>query len=699
MSDARVTLTRDGELAVITINNPPVNALSPGIPEAIGECIRAVAADGALRGAILVGGGRTFVAGADIREFEKITSGEVPLREGWLNPILAGIEDCPKPVAAAIHGTALGGGLELAMACHYRVAVADAQVGQPEVKLGLIPGAGGTQRLPRLVGVARAARMCATGDPVKAAEAASWGLIDRIVEGDLLAGAKAFLREGRAPRKTRELPVSAAGVEEARALVAKKARGQVAPLKAIERVEAAAKAPFEEGLRLEAAAFKECLVSDQSRALVHLFFAERNVRKIPGLKADGPPIEVRKAAVIGAGTMGGGIAMVYANAGIPVALKEASQERLDAGLAKIRENYAASVASGRLTPDEVAKRLGLIRPTLGYDPVREADIVVEAVFEEMQLKKKVFAEIDAVARPGAILASNTSTLDIDEIASATRRPEWVIGHHYFSPANVMRLLEIVRGAKSSGAVIAASMELSQRLRKVGVLVGNGYGFVANRMFFPYTREAEFLVEEGARVEEVDLALAGFGMAMGPLAVMDLAGLDVGMRIRRENRHRVPPGARTGKLEDLLCERGRYGQKTGAGYYRYEGRTAAPDPEVEQAAREIARSHAIPQRAFTAGEIVERAIYALINEGARVLEEGLALRASDIDIIYTSGYGFPVTRGGPMWHADTVGLRTIHDRLGEFERTLGAWWKPSELLARLAREGRRFADLDKERAGA
>jgi 3-hydroxyacyl-CoA dehydrogenase len=380
-----------------------------------------------------------------------------------------------------------------------------------------------------------------------------------------------------------------------------------------------------------------------------------------------------------------------------VALKEADQERLDRGLKVIEGNYAAAVKSGRLAPDEMARRMALIRPTLSYDAVRDADIVVEAVFEEMALKKKVFAELDQVARPGAILATNTSTLDVDEIASATKRPEWVIGHHFFSPAHVMRLLEIVRGRRSSDAVIAASMELAGRLRKTGVLVGNGYGFVANRMFFPYTREAEFLVEEGAAVEQVDRALTDFGMAMGPLAVMDLAGLDVGMRIRRESRHRLPPGMRVGRLEDALCERGRFGQKTGAGYYRYEGRVAAPDPEVEKIAREIGRANAIPQRSFTPAEIVDRTLTALINEGARVLEEGLALRASDIDIVYVHGYGFPATRGGPMWHADAAGLREIHDRLVRFEASLGFWWKPSELLARLAREGGTFAALDRSRA--
>jgi 3-hydroxyacyl-CoA dehydrogenase len=700
MDDPRVKLTRDGDVAVITIDNPPVNALSPGVPEAIAASVEQLRGDAALRGAVLIGAGRTFIAGADIREFEKLTQGRGSFKVEGLTPLLATIEDCPKPIVCAIHGSALGGGLEVAMACHYRVAVSGAQVGQPEVKLGIIPGAGGTQRLPRLVGVARAAVMCAAGDPVPAPEACRWGLIDRIVEGNLIDGAKSFLREriraGGPPRKTRELGCAAGSVEDARALAAKKMKSQTAPLVAIELVASAARLPFDEGILAERRAFQECLYGEQSRALVHVFFAERQVRKVPGLGADVAPLEIRRAAVVGAGTMGSGIATAYANAGIPVALKEATQERLDHGRRAVEANFASAVKSGRISRDEADRRLALVSPTLSYEPLREADIVVEAVFEEMELKERVFAELDGVAREGAILASNTSTLDIDRIAAATRRPEWVIGNHFFSPAHVMKLLEIVRGARTSPAVIATSMELAKRLGKVGVLVGNGVGFVGNRMFHPYMREAEFVVEEGATVAEVDQAMADFGMAMGPLAVGDLAGLDVGWRVRKEHRHRVPHGMRTGKIADALCERGRFGQKTGAGWYRYDPgeRAGRPDPEVEALARRLAHEHKIPQRTFTAEQIVERIVDALINEGARVLEEKLALRASDIDIVYLYGYGFPAYRGGPMWHADTAGLKKICDRLAERERTLGFWWKPSGLLATLAREGRTFAELDR-----
>ena len=498
---ALVNVTRDGDVGIVTINNPPVNALSPGVPEGIVAAVREFTADAAIKAIILTGAGKNFCGGADINEFGKLTSGQKPL-DAILDPLLYALEDCPKPVVCTIQGIAFGGGLEIAQACHYRVAVAKAQVGQPEVKLGLIPGAGGTQRLPRLIGVAKAAEMCAGGEPIKAADALAAGILDKIIEGDLLPGAVAFARSVKGPRKTRDLteklgtPSSNAAVlGVVREQVKKKARGLMAPLKAVEAIEAAVKLPFAEGCKRERELFAECLFSDQSKSLIHVFFAEREVAKIPGIAKETQRIAIKRAAIVGAGTMGGGIAMTYANAGIPVLLKEVDQPALDRGLATIRKNYGNTVQKGRLTQLQMDERLARIEPTLTFDRFAEADIVVEAVFEGMALKKQVFAELDKVARPDAILASNTSTLNIDEIASATKRPQQVIGHHFFSPANVMRLLEIVRGKQSSPSVIATSMELAKRLAKVGVLVGNCRAFVGNRMFDPYVREAHFLLEE------------------------------------------------------------------------------------------------------------------------------------------------------------------------------------------------------------
>jgi 3-hydroxyacyl-CoA dehydrogenase len=702
-----VVVTRDGDVGVLTVNNPPVNALSPGVPEGLVAGVEALQKDATIRAIMLIGGGRTFIAGADIKEFGKITSGKRRDDIG-LQTLVRTLEDCPKPVVAAIHGTAFGGGLETAMACHYRLGVASAQVGQPEVKLGLIPGAGGTQRLPRLAGVAKAAQMCAGGEPVTAADALQAGILDRVVDGDLLQGAVAFAREvadrGGPPRKTRDLTDKIAdraaalgALQTVREAVRKRARGLMAPGKALDAVEAAVTLPFADGIRREAELFRECLFSDQSKGLIHVFFGERAVAKVPGLPTDVTPSPIRRAAVVGAGTMGGGITMAYANAGIPVLLKEVDQPALDRGLATIRKNYAGSVQKGRLSQQQMDQRLALIEPTLSYDGFKEADVVVEAVFEGMELKKRVFAELDRVTRPDAILASNTSTLDIDAIASATSRPQQVIGHHFFSPANIMRLLEIVRGKQSSPAVIATSMGLAKKLGKVGVLVGNCRGFVGNRMFHPYQREAQFLLEEGATVEQVDAALTDFGMAMGPLAVADLAGLDVGWRIRKEYRHLEPAGQRAPLVADRLCEMGRYGQKTGAGWYRYSegGRAPVADPEVQRLIEESARGAGIARRTIAPEEIVERTVYALVNEGARILEERIALRAVDIDIVYDHGYGFPAYRGGPMWYADTVGLKQVYDRVRQFEKQHGDLWTPAPLLERLAKSGKTFADLDKE----
>jgi 3-hydroxyacyl-CoA dehydrogenase len=702
-----VQLTKENGIAVITINNPPVNALSPGVPEGISEALDQIAQDDAIKAVVLIGGGRTFIAGADIKEFGKMTSGKP--RGAGLLPFLLKIEDGRKPVIVAIHGTAFGGGLEVAMACHYRVAVSSAQVGQPEVKLGIIPGAAGTQRLPRLAGVAKAVEMCTTGNPVKAAEALQFGIVDRIIEGDLLAGAIAFAREvaGNPAPKTRERNEklgTAAGnaplFSAARETVAKKQRGLLAPVAAMTAIEAATTLPFAEGCQVEQKLFVECLFSDQSKALIHVFFSEREVSKIPDIPKETPLIPIKSAAVVGAGTMGGGIAMVLANAGIPVLLKDADQAALDRGLATIQSNYANSVKRGRFTPQDAEERFKRITPTLSYDDFAKADLVIEAVFEGMALKKEVFKELDRVCKPGAILASNTSTLNIDEIASATSRPASVIGTHFFSPANVMRLLEIVRGKATSKEVIATCMQLSKALGKIGVLVGNCRGFVGNRMFGPYRREAQFLVEEGASIAAVDKSLTDFGMAMGPLATGDLAGLDVGWRIRKEYRHLEKPGIRQPIIEDNLCELGRFGQKTGAGWYKYdEQRRAMPDPAVDELIRKWVTEAKIPQREISAAEIVDRCIYALVNEGARILEEGYALRASDIDIIYLNGYGFPAYRGGPMWYADTVGLKQVLARISEFHRQHGEIWQPAPLLVRLAEQGKTFANFGKEEGAA
>jgi len=698
-----VQFTQSGNIGVITINNPPVNALSPGVPEGISESIDQLQKDDRLKAAVLIGGGSTFIAGADIKELAKMASGKP--RGAGLLPLLSRIEDCRKPVVAALHGTALGGGMEIAMACHYRVAVRSAKIGQPEVKLGIIPGAAATQRLPRLAGIAKAVEMCCEGNPVAAQEAFELGIVDQLIDGDLLTGAVAFAQEialKPAP-KTRErhdklgapdqnAPIFATARENAR----KKQRGQMAPLAAIDAVEAATRLPFDEGCQVEQKLFAECLVSSQAKALMHVFFAEREVARIPDIPKDLPPTPIKTAGVVGAGTMGGGISMVLANAGIPVLLKEADQAALNRGIAGIQKNYANSVKRGRFTGQFVEERLKLIQPTLSLDGFANVDLVIEAVFEGMALKKAVFAQLDKICKPGAILASNTSTLNIDEIASATQRPQFVIGTHFFSPANVMRLLEIVRGKATGKEVIATCMQLSKKLGKVGVLVGNCRGFVGNRMFHPYVRESVFLLEEGATVQEVDSAVYDFGLAMGPLAVGDLAGLDVGWRIRKEYRHLEKPGIRQPFAGDRLCEMGRFGQKTGAGWYTYdENRRAIPDPEVTALVRKWAAEAKIPQRRISREEIVDRCLYALVNEGARILEEGYALRSGDIDIIYINGYGFPAHRGGPMWYADAVGLKNVYNRVLEFHKQHGELWEAAPLLKQLAAQERTFAEYSKE----
>ena len=669
-----VRLSHHGGIAVVTIDNPPVNALSSGVPEAILAAVREAAADASVQAIVVRGAGTTFIAGADIREFGKMASGELPSIN--LADIILGIEDSPKPVVMALHGTTFGGGLEVAMGGHYRVIAPSGQVGQPEVKIGLIPGAAGTQRLPRLAGIPKALEMCALGEPVGASEALQHGITDRIIEGDLLEGAVAFAREiaSKPFRKTRERneklwKVGAAGNA------------------AMTAVLASVGATFEAGVAQERELFDQCLRSTESKALIHAFFGERTVAKIPDIPKDTRTFTIQRAAVIGAGTMGGGIAMAFANAGIPVLMKETSQEALDRGMATIRGNYAASVMKGRFPQETMDRRLALITPQLGYNGFEEADVIVEAVFENMALKKSVFAELDGIAKPSCILATNTSTLDIDEIASVTKRPEMVLGLHFFSPANVMRLLEVVRGAATNKESIATAIGLGKRLKKVAVLAGNCEGFIGNRMVHLYLREAQFLLEEGASVAEIDGALVDFGMAMGPLAVCDLAGIDVGWRIRQEARHREKPGVRQPLVADRLYELGRYGQKTRRGFWLYDAnRRPSPDPEVA----EIARQVGVEQRPIGRDEIVERCVYALINEGARILEEGIALRAVDIDIVYLNGYGFPARRGGPMFYADMIGIDRVLARIEEFNRQHGPeLWSPAPMLRRLAESGGKF----------
>jgi len=685
-----VDLDRRGHVAVLTVDNPPVNALSRHVRQGLHEGLMQAGSDAGVHAVVIACAGRTFIAGADITEFGK------PPTEPSLHSVLDLIESCPKPVVAAIHGTALGGGLEVTLACHYRVGVKGARFGLPEVKLGLLPGAGGTQRLPRVVGVQKALQMIVSGDPIGADEALKVGLIDEIVEGDLTAAGVAFaekvLAAKRPLKKIRDLTDKIAAAKgkpeifaEFRKSVARQTRGFRAPETCIKAIEAAVELPFDQGIRRERELFTELMNSAESKAQRYFFFAEREAAKIPDVPGDTPSVDIKRAAVIGAGTMGGGIAMNFANAGIPVTVVEMAQDALDRGLGVVRKNYEATAARGRLTAADVDKRMGLIQGTTDWKTVADADIVIEAVFEEMPVKKEVFAKLDALAKPGAVLATNTSTLDVDEIASATKRPESVIGTHFFSPANVMRLLENVRGAKSSKSTVATVMALGRRIGKVPVLVGVCYGFVGNRMLHQRGLQAEKLILEGAPPHQVDKVLTDFGFPMGPFAMGDLAGLDVGWRIRKGRGVKSP-------VADRICELGRFGQKTGAGYFRYEKgeRTPIPDPAVERIIAEVAAEQGIAQRKIGDDEIRERLLYPMVNEGAKILEEKIAIRASDIDVIWVYGYGWPVYRGGPMFWADGIGLRAVRDRMLAYKKESGdAFWTPAPLLDRLAEAGKGF----------
>jgi 3-hydroxyacyl-CoA dehydrogenase len=671
-------INREGDVAVITLNHPPVNALNEAMRDGLVAALDVAQKDSAAKAILLICGGRTFIAGADISEFGKAQNG------AGFKQAQDAFDAVTKPIVAAIHGTALGGGLEVAMCCHYRVAVASAKFGQPEVNLGIIPGAGGTQRLPRLVGIPKALEMIATGKPINAQDALANGLIDEIVPGDLKEGAMAFiaklLAEGKGVRRTRDLKEKITGDFAPVFAFAKSQnmRGFEAPLDAIKAVEAVTTMSFDEGIANEEKIFLARVASAQSAALRHLFFAERKTSKVPDVPDSTPTLPIRKVGIVGAGTMGGGIAMNFANAGIPVTIVEMKQEALDHGLGVVKKNYDASAAKGRFTAEDVSKRMALLTGSLKFEDLADCDLIIEAVFERMDVKKDVFAKLDKVAKPGAILASNTSFLNIDEIAAVTGRADHVLGLHFFSPANVMKLLEIVRGAKTSKEVVATAMKLAKTIGKVGVLVGVAFGFVGNRMLAARSNEADKMLMEGALPWDMDRVMVKFGFPMGGFAMWDLAGLDLGW-VKEESHGET--------LRDLLNEMGRKGQKTGAGYYDYdEKRKPTPSPVTEKLLKDLWAKKGITPRTIPDQELLERQIYPMINEGAKILEEGKASRASDIDIVWLYGYGFPAWRGGPMFYADSIGLDTVLAGIRKYG------WKPSALLEKLVAENKKFDDL-------
>jgi len=693
---SHATLQRHGPVGVITLRNPPVNSLSHAHRASILECLREAEADPAVDSVVLIGAGDAFCGGAEIREFNTPKS----LAEPITRQVAETAENLRKPVIAAVHKVAMGGGLELALGCHYRVAVPGAAIALPEVKLGLLPGAGGTQRLPRAIGVAAALDMIVSGNAVNSEKLAPLGLFDEIVEGDLLAGALAFARrivaEGKPRRRLRDEGARGERLEELfaaqRERVAREMRGYPAPPRCIDAVEAAVQRPFDEGMRFERECFLELVQTTASKAMRHAFFAERAAARIPDVPADTPALPVQRVAVIGAGTMGSGIAMVFANAGLPVSLIDSSTESLERGLRTIRGNYDTAVARQRLHAAERDERMALIAPAASIDELSGAQLAIEAVFEDMAVKQDVLRRLESVLGEEAIIASNTSTLDLDALAGVLRRPERSIGLHFFSPAPVMRLLEVVRGARTSARTLATAMALARRIRKVAVVARVCDGFIGNRMLEEYLRQAYAVVDEGALPREVDAALEDFGMAMGPFRMMDMAGQDIGWAVRKRLA-RERPEKRYSKWPDLVCERGWYGQKTGRGIYRYAAgsRTPVPDEEVEALIQQASREQGIARRPVARREIVERCIYALINEGARILEEGIAQRASDIDVVYLTGYGFPGYRGGPMFYADTVGAGEVVRALEAYRPAhMGSFLDPAPLLRRLAQEGSRFS---------
>ncbi len=683
-----VSYTLDNSIGVIAINYPPVNALSQAVRQGLHDAISAAQTD-ASEAVVIVCDGRTFIAGADITEFGK------PAQKPFLPDLLNEIEASAKPVIAAIHGTALGGGLETALASHYRCALETTKVGLPEVHLGILPGAGGTQRLPRLAGVTAALDLMTSGNPIPAAQALELGILDKIVEGDLsvaaIAWARELLNDGKGVRRSSEQRVpdfDPSIFDSYRSALAKRARGQIAPQHIVSCVQAATERPFAEGLKLERDLFLECVQSPQSAAMRHLFFAERQAAKIDGLPKDTPQRAIDSVGVIGGGTMGGGIAMNFANAGIPVTLIEINDDALSHGLSIVEKNYAASVKRGKLSEDKAAHCRSLIKGSTDYADLKNADLVIEAVFEDPELKKTIFARLDETCKLGTILATNTSYQDVNAIAAATKRPGDVIGLHFFSPANIMKLLEVVRGDQTADDVLATCMALAKKIRKVPVMSGVCYGFIGNRMLQPYFREAQLCLIEGATPAQVDTAMEEWGMAMGPVRVSDLAGIDVGYKARQALPEDKRGDPRSYRVADVLAEMGRFGQKSGAGFYRYdkETRRHASDPEVLEIIEREATAFGIERRDIPDAEIVDRLVYALVNEGMRIVEEGIAQRPGDIDVVYVYGYGFPVARGGPMHYADAVGLNKVYQRVLEFQEHFGAEaWAPAPLLVQLATE--------------
>ncbi|MBE7373787.1 3-hydroxyacyl-CoA dehydrogenase NAD-binding domain-containing protein [Pseudomonas lopnurensis] len=694
-----VHLAREGAVALIRVDNPPVNALGQPVRAGLLEAFAAAEADAQIKVVVLLCAGTTFIAGADIREFGK------PPQAPFLVDVTQAIENFNKPSLAVIHGSALGGGLEIALACHYRIARRNARLGLPEVNLGLLPGAGGTQRLPRLAGVAVALDMIVGGEPITADEAERNGIVDQVFEGELLSAALAFAEQllvrGTGPRRTGEADVpvvatanNASLLETKRDEVQRSLPGLFSPLRCIAAIEAATVLPLAEGLKREGMLFQECLQSPQRLALVHKFFAERKAGKIKGLDSAVETRPVASVAVIGGGTMGVGIALSLASAGLSVKLLELDADRLATALQRATDTLGKSVRRGSLSEQAMRQRLALIEGVTDYAALAEVDLAIEAVFEDIAAKQAVFEALDRVCKPGAILASNTSSLDLDRIAAFTRRPQDVVGLHFFSPANVMRLLEVVRGAQTSDSVLASAMQLGKRLKKIAVVVGVCDGFVGNRMALSYVREAELLVQEGASVQRVDGALREFGMAMGPFAMLDMSGLDIWQSMRQRQRATLGAGQRLPNLLDRLCAVGRFGQKSGAGFYLYPdgSRTPQPDLELVELLDELS---SCPQLDIDPQSLWQRPLYALINEGARILEEGIAQRASDIDVIFLTGYGFPAQRGGPMFYADQLGLDKVLQCIRGYHRCFGANWQPAPLLERLVAEGKTFAELDQQ----
>jgi len=689
-----VSLAVQDGVGVITVNNPPVNALSAGVPEGIAACLATAVADPAVQAIVLIGAGRSFIAGADIREFDK---GRVtmPIGDGFIDKLDAS----PKPVIAAIHGYALGGGLETALGCNYRIALRSAKLGLPEVLIGLLPGAGGTQRLPRLIGPKAALDLITTGRHVPADEAKSLGIVDEVVDTDLLSAAIAFAQRVAALRPLPQISANSSKLtaepglfEATRKAIARKARNQKAPYNCIAAVEAACTLPFAQGLAREGELFRELETSDESRALRYVFFAEREAAHVPGIPANTKAPVIQSAAVVGAGTMGGGIAMCFADAAIPVKILEANQEALDRGMARIRANYETSVKRGSLAQDEMERRFARITPVLDYADLATADVAIEAIFEEMAPKQAVFRQLDAVMKPGALLLSNTSALNIDEIASVTKRPDVVAGAHFFSPANVMKLLEVVKGAATSAATMNTVMAMGRAIGKLSVGCGNCDGFLANRSRAPFGMEMVILLEEGALPHQIDKVMVEFGYPMGPVAVGDLAGLDIGWAARKR-RAAADPNYRKQPIADRLCELGRFGQKTGAGWYRYEkgDRTPHPDPEVTAIIEQVSAEMGITRREISDEEILHRLLFASINEACKILEEGIAYRASDVDVMWLHGFGFPRYRGGLMFWADQIGVKSVYEQIQRWHQLYGARWAPSALLRQLAERGAAFKD--------